>query len=419
MRNVLIAGAGQSGLQLAIALQNRGYQVSLISDRTPDEIRSGHVMSTQCMFHSALQLRRDLGIHFWEEAAPRIERLGISISQQGSAMVDWMAPLDGYAQSIDQRLQVARWLEAFVDIGGRLIIQKTSPAMLDEFAGTQDLILVATGRTGLASLFPINATHTTFDTNQRILGVAYVHGFESDSHQGGLDAVRCIIVPGVGELFTIPALTIGGRADILFWEVLPGSPGDVFARISDPDSRLRAILELMKRYVPWEYSRAQKVELTDRKATLVGGIVPVVRRPVGVLPSGRLVFGIADSVVTNDPITGQGANSATKCAALYLSAIVAQADLPFDRDWMEATFARYWTYAQHVTRWTNALLAPPPPHVIQLLRVAGEVPAVARRFVNGFDDPSDFEAYFYDPISCAAWLSQAQQRRPRMGVYSA
>ena len=66
MRKILIVGAGQSGLQLAIGLQTLGHEISLISNRTPDEIRAGQVMSTQCMFHSALQHERDLGINFWE-----------------------------------------------------------------------------------------------------------------------------------------------------------------------------------------------------------------------------------------------------------------------------------------------------------------------------------------------------------------
>jgi 2-polyprenyl-6-methoxyphenol hydroxylase-like FAD-dependent oxidoreductase len=80
MRKILIVGAGQSGLQLAIGLQTLGHEISLISNRTPDEIRAGQVMSTQCMFHSALQHERDLGINFWEDEAPCIEGLGVSVA---------------------------------------------------------------------------------------------------------------------------------------------------------------------------------------------------------------------------------------------------------------------------------------------------------------------------------------------------
>lgn len=80
MRKILVVGAGQSGLQLALGLQSQGYEVTLMSNRTADEIRSGRVMSTQCMFHTALQHERDLGINFWETRAPRIEGVGVSVA---------------------------------------------------------------------------------------------------------------------------------------------------------------------------------------------------------------------------------------------------------------------------------------------------------------------------------------------------
>jgi hypothetical protein len=74
---------------------------------------------------------------------------------------------------------------------------------------------------------------------------------------------------------------------------------------------------------------------------------------------------------------------------------------------MQTTFERYWADAQDVTRWTNALLGPPPEHVLNLVETAGRVPAVARRFVNGFDNPSDFNVYFFEPDKTTAWLAEA------------
>ncbi len=70
-----------------------------------------------------------------------------------------------------------------------------------------------------------------------------------------------------------------------------------------------------------------------------------------------MALGVADVVVANDPITGQGANAAAKCAAVYLDAIIARGAKPFDEVWMRETFDRYWDIARHVTKWTNAMLA--------------------------------------------------------------
>jgi 2-polyprenyl-6-methoxyphenol hydroxylase-like FAD-dependent oxidoreductase len=408
MRKILIVGAGQSGLQLALGLQAQGYEVTLMSNRTPDEIRAGRVMSTQCMFHSALQNERDLGINFWEDQTPRIEGLGVSVAApDGSRPIDWVGRLDAYAQSVDQRVKMAGWMETFAERGGRLVIHGVTVSDLDYFSRAYDLVLVAAGKGELVSMFGRNASRSPYDSPQRALAVAYVHGLGPRPEHPEFDAVRFNIVPGAGELFIMPTLTTTGRADILFWEGLPGGPLDVFEGIKDPEEHLRVTLDLMKRYLPWEYDRARKAELTDAHGTLAGRYAPTVRHPVGELPGGGLVLGVADVVVANDPITGQGSNNASKCAASYLAAITEHGDRPFDRTWMEATFERYWDDAQHVTKWTNALLGPPPEHVLNLIGAAGQLPAVARRFVNGFDDPSDFENYFFEPDRSAAWLAEA------------
>ena len=72
---------------------------------------------------------------------------------------------------------------------------------------------------------------------------------------------------------------------------------------------------------------------------------------------------------------------------------------------MQATFDGYWEYAQAVTGWTNALLTPPPEHVLNLLGAASQDQRVAHRFVNGFDDPRDYFEWFMDPVKADAYLA--------------
>ena len=406
MRKILIVGAGQSGLQLALGLLSHGYEVTLMTNRTADEIRQGRVMSTQCMFTTALQHERDLGLNFWEGQAPRIEGLGVSVAgPDGSRPIDWLGRLDGYAQSVDQRVKMAGWMEAFAQRGGQLVIHGAAVSDLDFFASRYDLVLVAAGKGELVSMFRRDASRSPYSTPQRALAVSYVHGLGPRPEHPDTLAVRCNLVPGVGEMFIMPCLTTSGPADILFWEGVPGGPLDVFEGVKDPNEHLALTLKLMEQFLPWEYDRARGVELTDENGTLAGRYAPTVRNPIGELPSGGLVLGVADVVVANDPITGQGSNNASKCAASYLGAILGRGDQPFDRAWMQETFDRYWNHAQHVTKWTNAMLAPPPEHVLNLIGAAGQLQPVADRFANGFDDPADFENWFFDPELAGAYLA--------------
>jgi 2-polyprenyl-6-methoxyphenol hydroxylase-like FAD-dependent oxidoreductase len=408
MRKILVVGAGQSGLQLALGLQSRGYEVTLMSNRTADEVRSGRVMSTQCMFRTGLQHERDLGLNFWESQAPKIEGVGVSVAgPRSSRAVDWLGTLDGYAQSVDQRVKMAGWMETFAQRGGQLVLHGAAVSDLDYFSRTYDLVLIAAGKGELASMFGRDASRSPYATPQRVLAVAYVHGLGPRPEHPDREAVRCNLVPGVGELFVMPTLTTGGHADILFWEGVPGGPLDVFQGVRDPAEHLSLTLELMERFTPWEYARATKVELTDANGTLAGRYAPTVRHPVGRLPGGGLVLGVGDVVVTNDPITGQGANSASKCAASYLGSIVSHGDRPFDEAWMRSAFDRYWEGARHVTKWTNAMLGAPPEHVLTLLGAAGRLQPVADRFANGFDDPADFESFFYEADDASAYLADA------------
>lgn len=413
MRKILVVGAGQSGLQLALGLQSHGYEVTLMSNRTADEIRTGRVMSTQCMFHTALQHERDLQLNFWESQAPKIEGLGVSVAAPGSfdpgpsqRAIDWVGRLDGFAQSVDQRVKMAGWMETFAQRGGQLVIHGAAVGDLDYFSRTYDLVLVSAGKGELVQMFARDPERSPYSEPQRALAVAYVHGLGPRPEHPDTEAVRCNLVPGVGEMFVMPTLTTSGRADILFWEGIPGGPLDAFKDVKDPAEHLSLTLELMERFLPWEYARATKVELTDAGGTLAGRYAPTVRNPIGRLPGGGLVLGVADVVVANDPITGQGSNSASKCAASYLASILEHGEEEFDEAWMRGTFDRYWETAQHVTKWTNAMLAPPPEHILDLLGAAGQLQPVADRFANGFNDPADFENFFYDPKKTEGYLME-------------
>ena len=114
------------------------------------------------------------------------------------------------------------------------------------------------------------------------------------------------------------------------------------------------------------------------------------------------MLGLADAVVLNDPIVGQGSNNAVKAVAIYLDAIVQHGNAPFDPAWMTSTFEAAFQRVQASTDWSNMILMPPPPHVIDLLARASGKQALADRVAHGFDEPATIVPLFADPALAAA-----------------
>ncbi|MGQ4599767.1 styrene monooxygenase/indole monooxygenase family protein [Nocardia sp. R6R-6] len=406
MRSITIIGAGQAGLQLGIGLLDAGYEVRLVSNRTAEQIANGRVTSSQVIFGSGRAREKALGLDFWNDAPP-MDGISVAVPDgQGGKAISWASRLDLPAQSIDQRVKMPRWMEEFTNRGGQLEIREATIDDLEEYARSSDLVVVAAGKGDIAKLFERDESRSAFDSPQRILSVAYLKGVQAPTPNPN-STFTYNIIPGVGEYFVPPALTTTGPCHIAVVSALPGGPMDVFKGVTDPQDHVERIQKLLSEFLPWEAERIRDAELTDELGVLAGGFTPAIRKPIGVLPSGATVLGLADVVVLNDPITGQGSNNASKSAASYLGSILEHGDRPFDDEFKTVAFNRFWDYAKYVTEWTNSFLVPPPPHVLQILGAAGGNPRVARRFVNGFDEPRDFYLWFTDPEASAAYLQEA------------
>lgn len=406
MRRIAIVGGGQAGFTLAFGLLDKGYEVTMVTNRSPDDIYVGRVMSSQCMFDAALQIERDLGLNLWEAQCPVVEGIGLTVAHPelpGTKLIDWAAPLDAPAQAVDQRIKMPAFMAQFEQRGGKLQFDDAGVAELECLANTHDLVIVAAGKGEVARQFERDATRSRFDQPMRALAMTYVTGM---APQADFSRVAFNLIPGVGEYFSFPALTTSGPCQIMLFEGVPGGPLDCFQHVGGAQEHLATSLSLLETYLPWEAERARHTELTDANAFLSGRLLPTVRKPVMTLPSGKLVFGLGDAVCVNDPITGQGSNSATKAAKVYLDAIVERGEQPFTRAWMEQTFESFWQYGQHVANWTNSLLTPPPPHILALLGAAGECPSLASAIVNGFDHPPDFFPWWSDPQACGQLIGR-------------
>ena len=378
----------------------------VVQNRTADGVAQGKVLSSQCMFSNAVQHERDLGIDFWSAECPPVEGINFTVPNpdgSGTKLIDWAAQLDSNAYSVDQRVKIPRWMAEFSRLGGQMVIADAGIAEIETYARQDDLVIIASGKGDVGRLFTRDAEQSPFDKPMRALALTYVTGM---TPRQPYSAVEFNLIPGVGEYFVFPALTTTGPCEIMVLEGIHGGPIDCWADVKTPAQHLGTALNVLKTFLPWDYDRSKNCQLTDDNGILSGRIAPTVRHPVTTLPSGSKVLGLGNVVCLNDPITGQGSNNATKAAAIYLQSILNHGERPFDAAWMQATFDPFWDYAQRVVGWTNMLLQPPPPFILDIMGNAQALPALASRMAYGFNDQRDFFPWFADPDATASYLAE-------------
>jgi hypothetical protein len=173
----------------------------------------------------------------------------------------------------------------------------------------------------------------------------------------------------------------------------------------------------MKETIPWDYPWAKDMQLADKHGWLIGGVTPTVRRPVGRLPSGRIVTPLGDTAMALDPIGGQGANNGNKMARNLVESIIARQDRPFDEAWMTETFERFYRETGSITyTFNNLLLEPITTPGKKLLiaqygsnglrRGANGRQRIADAFIDNFDDANGLTPAFFDSAKAHAAIRQ-------------
>src|SRR5260370_18564377 len=202
MRKVPDRGGGQPGLQLGLGLLQNQYEVTVVSNRTPEQILSGRVSSSQFMFHDALQNEKDLGINFWESECPVTEGIAFTIpGPDKTKALFWEAKLDGYGQSVDQRIKFAGWMKEFTRRGGNLVIKDADAQDVDGYAKRHDLVLIATGKGEINRLFERDAENSSYHRPMRALALTYAKNMVP---RKPFAAVSFNLLPGAGEYFVFP-----------------------------------------------------------------------------------------------------------------------------------------------------------------------------------------------------------------------
>ncbi|HLL52980.1 MAG TPA: styrene monooxygenase/indole monooxygenase family protein [Myxococcaceae bacterium] len=407
MRNIGIVGAGEAGLLTAFGLLRQGYDVTLYSDRTSEQIFNGRLPASAYLFGKACAYERELGLAFWQDQGEFATNIILDVCPApAQRALTVRAPFSQPGVSVDLRAKYARWLAELQRRGGKVVVGPVGVQELEGLASRHELVLVATGKAALGHLFGRDAQRSPHQKPLRHVTALVVRGMKPWSDTT-VPSVRFTLTPGAGDYFSMPFFDrLHGMCHALLFEAYPGGDQDRFGKVTSAEL-VRTAKELVHQYSPWQDEALADIELVDDTAWLTGAITPTVRDPVGKLPSGAQVMGLGDVVLLVDPVAGQGLNNAAGMAQSVTESIVAHGDRPFTADWMRQSFERYWeAEGQYRTVFSNMLLEPPPPHVQQLLGAATQVQSLADEFMSAFCHPKVLWPWILDPEQTQAHIQQ-------------
>ena len=410
MARIAIVGAGQAGLLSAHALHGQGHEVTLYSERTPEDfLERARPTGTACRFDMALEWERELGLEHWGESAPQIDGVHLTFCQKkGNQFITLLGRFKRTALAIDLRLQSATWLRELDAEGARVEIESVSVARLEEIAAANELTLVAAGRGEIMRLFERDVERSRYTAPQRQLAMVNVTGVAPRmEYAPHMVPVKFNFFAPHGECFWVPWLSKDLKPSwSLVFEAKAGSPIDGFQECSRGEQALARAKETIREMTPWDYEWARDAELCDENSWLVGAFTPEVRHVVGNLPSGRPVMAVGDTAHSLDPIGGQGANNGNKMARTVVEAIAERPDGPFDADWMRAAHQRFWERHRYIEQFNNTLLEPitTPGKMLLVAQYGssgrpddtGARQQIADAFVDNFNDPRQMTAAFHD-----------------------
>jgi 2-polyprenyl-6-methoxyphenol hydroxylase-like FAD-dependent oxidoreductase len=401
MRNIAIIGSGIIGLLAAHGLRKAGHQVTVYSDRTPEQWLQSKPTGTAARFDLSLQLERELGLNHWDDQLPWCEGAHLTVCPSPrNRLLTLTGRFGRPGQAVDVRLQSHRWMNDLVARGGRIEIESVTAERLEQIAAAHDLTLVAAGRAELSRLFERDAARSVYDASQRQLALMCFKNVKMRFDGMPLSPVKFNIFPDAGEIFYMPYFhkDVGPSWNCLL-EAKAGGPLDRFRDARTGEEVVERMKGVFRELLPWDADWFQSAELSDPQGWVVGAVTPTVRQPVGRLPSGREVMALGDTVMSLDPIGGQGANNGYKQVRTLLEAVAEHGDRPFDAAWMTATFERFYARHGHATyTFNNLLLEPITPAARELLMAQygsdgrpdnrSAVQRLANAFIENFNDPA-------------------------------
>ena len=390
MSEVAVVGAGVGGLHLSLRLQQLGLPVTLYADRTPDEMRAGpRLMNTAGHWVPTREREKQLGVNHWDDEFPRVAALNVRVA--GEMPLGFSADLGQGPIAVDYRVSMARLLEDFIDRGGNVVYGAVARESFEEISDQHDLLVISSGRGTMTELFPKIEERSPYSRPQRVLQISACTGVDIGT---GISSINYELVPGVGELLLFPYLTGDGLFTIVYISAAADGPVpemlDADLAANEARDELNAVFQrVVTGHFSWsaEHIDWDAFSTVGPRYDIAGALTPTVRRPYAQLDNGRWALAVGDVHTVNDPLLGQGANSASATAFIVADAIV-EDSFDFDEAWCKRLADRMWERAGAAVGFTNTLLAvPPPPQVVEVLATASQSQPMAETVGEFFGDP--------------------------------
>ncbi len=221
-------------------------------------------------------------------------------------------PLGKPVQAVDRRLRFSGWLKEFERRGGQLVTKTVTDDDLEPLAESHDLVVIATGKGDITyQLFERDAERSLYDEPPRNLAMVTVTNTKPWSDVA-FHPIRFTFIAAVCELFWVPLFDKSQLPSYsVAFDAKCGGPMDRFVgQVKSGQEVVETAKNVIRDLVPWDYEKVKDATLNDELAWLTGEFPPTEGKPVGRRSSGKMVMALGDRVITYDPITAHGANSA-------------------------------------------------------------------------------------------------------------
>ncbi|MDZ4078446.1 styrene monooxygenase subunit StyA [Hydrocarboniphaga sp.] len=416
-KKIGVIGAGTAGLHLGLYLRQHDVDVTIFTDRKPEEYAGMRLLNTVAHHAVTCEREAELGVNHWPGEKWGYFGHYYYIGTQPQPL-RFYGDLHAPSRAIDYRIYQPRLMEDFLARGGKIEYREIKSEDVPQISTDFDVVVVCTGKGPFGQMFQHDAGHSPYDRPQRALCVGLFKGIKEKP----IRAVTMNFSPGAGEMIEIPTWSFNGLATALVIENIIGGDMEVLAKTKyddNPRAFLDLLIEKLRKHYPDCADRIDEKEFDLANGPLdilQGGVTPTVRKSHVVLDNGKLAIALGDVHSVVDPVLGQGANAASYAAVVLAEEIVDQ-DV-YDERFIELVNNRRNDRVLGASRWTNFMLKnlrELPVELQQFIGALSQNRALADVFTDNFNYPEKQWDTFASVARMKSWCEATSTTSP-LGV---